>query len=534
MRSLNLRAGSPSWIPLAPASADPSKLWVPSGGISARRIDGGPLEVRVVGTIYPAQNAPGATKPIAPLEHWTLSSPGWRTITPEQIGLIETPLAVRWGLLVEAGNPDTAPGSQRVSTMLEVGDRSVRLQISDPPRLDDLWRGAAFDGDRVPGIVALLGELSPFAQDPNTAWRIAMLAERWGLTGPRLEPVARAGAERWRFAIDRLGVHDPDLARALARGLTDTLRPPWGGAIPLWSADRAESELLLTLLDPEQTGENRALAVEAWLDAKPAAAAWIINDGDHATGPSPRGDGALVLLANLTGRAERGSLGMAGVAVGSPTEVGPFEAVLLRATGAPTGNGFARRVVARLGGWSQAFDVVGEPRPASPPGVRLGPMLSPASYPGFLQGTATQLPEGLTTMGLLLPPMEGESGGWRLYLEVGTAGGEILGDRVELSVATSGRGIATMTVRPGDVQSPVGRAGGVLWTAVEADRWTAMIELPTLTAVDGGVVEIGLRRVAAIGVLGAWPRPTLPGQASPGRLRVDLSTWPGVPDGVRE
>ncbi|MEM7622954.1 MAG: hypothetical protein AAF235_07090, partial [Planctomycetota bacterium] len=65
------------------------------------------------------------------------------------------------------------------------------------------------------------------------------------------------------------------------------------------------------------------------------------------------------------------------------------------------------------------------------------------------------------------------------------------------------------------------------WTSSprEPDRWTADIAIPDWAIEDDGTLILGITRTMQDGTRAAWPRPMLPWQREPGRIRIDLDAW---------
>ncbi|MEX2218714.1 MAG: hypothetical protein WD749_08130, partial [Phycisphaerales bacterium] len=413
----------------------------------------------------------------------------------------------------------------------------------------------------------------PERQSPVRRWRYRLLAAgpqglAWGMEGepppglsagerafadPVVEAMARQDEARWAAALGWLWLADADLAERIRRRLVAVVVFEDGHAAPMWPTRLEELKSLRDdLLNPRLGGPARRERASAWLEAQAPAAAWVVDDA------GPRADGGVLAevgVANLTERATLGWAGRAGCGGGARAPdlapVPSLAACVLTAVAAEDGEGRAApragRPPARLevhaGKWKADHAVVAHAVPVSPPGLAMSPFTGDWSMAGLLAGAPDAAmgagPDWATAA--VLSRREADSGsGWWVYLECksppGPDGRAPAADetvRVWLGPRGHSAAVLRVTSRGGvaDERALERTGDGMLPGASVsrlADRWVAHIPVPA-GAIDGeGSIRIGVERTDAAGRRTAWPRPMMPWQVEPGRIRADTGAWGAV------
>lgn len=394
------------------------------------------------------------------------------------------------------------------------------------------------------------------AQSPVTRWRYRLLYD--GLSpsaarppsetfvDPVLEALANQTEGRWQVALATLQMADPELASVVKRRLAATVDFGEGVIAPAWpmldsDLDTLLSDLLNTRLQPSQQVDR----ARAWLDAQPAAVAWVVDDAG-GVGVSTGQVAATIGVANLVDRS------VPVLTIAHPDEPASdmvpapeWSAVGVRASLLPESDsepqarpqpGRAATVEVRAAKWSQYCPVFLTPARGTPPGVRLEPMRRDWDMVSWIAGRAPAAIEDQWSSAALLYFEPDPSGGagegtWMVFIESRCP---VIGQdevvRVWLGafgapsavINASSRGLvfdemARRAGRPEDISgATVSRLG---------DTWTARIPVPKTSIAQNGLLRVGVQRTDAFGRRSAWPRPMLPWQNEPGRIAVDTRAW---------
>lgn len=364
---------------------------------------------------------------------------------------------------------------------------------------------------------------------------------------PVLEALARQHESRWQVALAMLWLADADLAERVKRRLVASVDFGQGVVAPAWPTEQLALDTLLTdLLNPRLSPAQRAERAAAWLDALPAAAAWVIDDAglrDAITGRNVATCG----VANLT---ERATLAWTTVGEhpGTPDLV-PLPSLAARhlvalqpppqeSTPAPAAA--AQRptpVNIHAGRWTASAAVALGALPAAPPGLRIEPLLGDWTMPAWLRGIPDpgMVPTNQWAAAGLVHRRPSEQGGsaWWLYLECRAPDDPALRDSLEtLRVYMGPSGSPSAILRISSDGSAIdeaaqGRGGPIPGASItrQPGRWVAQVPIPTHAIEPDGALRLGLSRLDSRGRRTAWPRPMLPWQAEPGRAAIDTSAW---------
>ncbi|MCA9293715.1 MAG: hypothetical protein KDA20_07875 [Phycisphaerales bacterium] len=542
-------AGRTLWIPLAPpANLPPGTPWTPN--IAAQPLLDGkePLGAELLGLV-------GQLDPTARLRApatWQPQPTLWNPVSPADVlsGAAPPGQALAWALAVEL--PSTL--ADRRAITIDLGGRldtakRVVVRILPAPTLG-LDTRRLTTPDAPPEAWRALGErLRTEAVDPFRRWRIWLAMDRFDesrLFGPggfpshdpMRDPVLRRISsmieERWRIAINELVLADESVAAALVMRLTAIARAPSGELLPVWSLDATdEYDLLERLLDPRLRPEQRVARAQEWLDEQPTIMAWVIDDAGYTftQREAPEGpelpahmviDGARIGVMELAGQATTATLGPATGTPADRQQRGSLALLPLRSASANTlavstdGSG-AAPVLVRAQAASVTVPVVAAPMIARPPGLALGPLREGASLALLPADRAMAPPPDWATAAMLHQTPTGQ---WQLYVEARRPQGAAQlananDDTVRIYLGPMSATSNVLTVRPNSGTR-----------VAEETVWSALVDIPP-GAVRTGELLIGITRADPRGALQAWPRPLLPGDVEPGRMRIDLTRWGG-------
>jgi len=496
---------------------------------------------------------------------WLGDPVSWVAVYPEEIAATRVQSPVYWMLFIrlpeeldEAAMRTPVAGRERAIS-LQIGNERFPVRLA--PRPQPLPIG------RIPPIEASAQAWRAFgdmlaveAQDPTRRWRVSLLEERFTsqrlfgtdtldarapLSSPVLRGVADTYEADWRSALSSIHEREPDTAARLLARLTAVVRMPDGSLLPVWPTDgEAEGSLLPILLSRGWGIEQRMDAARSYLQTQPRVRATVLDDagrgwranvdGSAGTG---RGltEGATLLISEVAGQALSITLG----------NEGRFDPELVRlaasqslrhaadvragwsvtASGEPIGSTDSGLLVVRANQSESRTELRVAPLPVDRPGRTLGPAMETHDLHTFNTNGARFAPGNRQTAAFVY--RDEVDGSWKVYLEArfpsGTDTSAIGSERIEVFFGPFGRPDSVIVVAPGDDSVVIGE-----------DRWSAVVDLPdaALTrAQREGTLAIGfIRTDSRVSVLGApgrssWPRPMVPGQAEPGRFRLDLSAW---------
>ncbi|MCC6320187.1 MAG: hypothetical protein IT438_01980 [Phycisphaerales bacterium] len=449
-----------------------------------------------------------------------------------------------------------------------MGDSTVRIRVIERCEANEASTRfqAVQDEDG-----ALRHALLPALASPFTAWRARMTLGDAQVPGGAdvLSTIDANETYLWAAALDRLSLIDDDLSRSVFGRLTSLADFGLGTRLPVWlQSGPALAQLRADLLSDDITADQRSARARAWLDAQPAAAAWVCDDAGlrDARTAEPI---CTVAFVNLSDNPVSVSAVVEGSKDAATTTsapelmvVGPWTAARLHAL-APTGAaGGERAVVVRAGGWERRLPVLCDEILARPPGLPIGPFVleisSDAVAAGSEQGPslapiARPVPREWATAGLLMSePVRRDAGSpssqtereaeWTIYLECAHPKSDsVEGDRVRILFGpTEGSaGVREIVIEPASAGVRVGapQTSPDVRIVRREDRWVCWVRVPADAIEEDGRLRLGLVRESTPGpntaaIISSWPRPMLPGSAAggygPGRLCIDLTQWSRV------
>jgi hypothetical protein len=126
--------------------------------------------------------------------------------------------------------------------------------------------------------------------------------------------------------------------------------------------------------------------------------------------------------------------------------------------------------------------------------------------------------------------MPGAAGQWTIYVEcLRPAFSANDSDSVRIWLGPITRPDAVLRItRDGSVRDELfsdSSAALIGDIRLAADRWSFRVTLPPDAIPSDGHLMIAMERLATGGRRWSWPRPMMPWQAEPGRVRADLSAW---------
>ncbi len=452
--------------------------------------------------------ADGATLGAATLQVLTLapaSDPGAWTGAWPQWTLTPVDGAVEPGSTVLALTPVVAEDSSSVS----IGGAAIALRHVS----SDLKRVADAPCALQPALIA------NEAADPLRWWRLDLLG---AASAPHHETVHRLAEQvrnQWAAALARLRESDPARHDRLLASLTRTMQIDDGACYPAWRTDAAR---LGTLLDELSAADATALrlaqAADTWLADDADALAWIIDDG--AGGRAARlgvanfTDAPVAASASAAGRVEMITL--------------PASSVREIEIAAPIAGD--AQIDVRIGRDRFILSAMTEPWRATPPGVRIGPLLPQWTLATWL-GESPVVIDPVWATGALLQRADGDGERWELFVDGRAAAEPDSADKVTVIVGDAHAPIGTITVRAtGEVEVRPSSWSSDIAVSIrrEPGRWTALVTLPaTWTSED--ILLLGLERVDGRSVRSSWPRAVTPWQTVPPSAAIDLRAWDEAP-----
>jgi hypothetical protein len=329
--------------------------------------------------------------------------------------------------------------------------------------------------------------------------------------------------------------------------------------LPAWSHDDSgEAQLLTTLLDSTLPVSRHVAAAQAFVSAQPPAIAWVIDE----SAPAGNRPFASVAVTNLSDARLWCSATPVGAQRPNTEPVEAHTSQTFVAVSDSAEPGAVLEIDARAGEWRTTLAAIPLGVPASPPGVRMAPFVAPWSARSWLAQSPQAMPGQSATAALLFP--EPEIDAWRLYLECAVP--EPVQGESAADVAAGSRALvrlwfgqrdnprAIITVLPdgsafdethgSPVPLPLVSHGALDDAAPAADQpagsrsnmpaeagregragWWAMLRLPISAYEQDGSLVMAIERIDANGLRSTWPRPVLPQQEEPGRVRINLGAW---------
>jgi hypothetical protein len=365
-----------------------------------------------------------------------------------------------------------------------------------------------------------------------------------------LRTLARQNEARWQIILGRIWLIDPDAAVRLKTQLMRTAR--FGDrTLPLWEWDSARlAQLAHDLLSPFVDDRTRVLRANAWLETRPRALAWIIDDQGQIEVDSgrfiatlgtlslPQSPGTSLLRVDAPARSGSTSPELATL---SPYRSTPINITIDPIELAPSNPTLETQPVRiRTGRWSATRQVIASPTPARPPYVRIGPLLNDWTMRSLLTNRPLEnatTPIASSAAGILRrvapPSRTDQTVHWQLYFELTSSNLQSPNESLTLWVGPYTNPFAVWTLRPnGQVEFLRGSRLSIglpmLTTRILDDRWVAMIDLPSGVFDEDQILQLGIERTDARGVHTAWPRRMIPDQPEPGRLTIEGNRFDGL------
>jgi len=410
-----------------------------------------------------------------------------------------------------------------------------------------------------PGNVWLREALGGAMTNPWSMWRAELAtAGASAQAASDDSAIARLGEQRaaaWRVALQRLARADRASARRLAIRLGSAIDFGDGVVAPVWTdwpgpliANDGLGLLLADLLAADLSDSDKTSRARTWIDALPAATAWVIDDAGGAH--------TALMLVNLSDAPAAASVTLGDAA--APAEmltIKPLSAARVSvATARLEEEGRradpVRTLDIRIGSWRGRGTVVGGCVVALPPGVPIGPLQYDVAMGRLATGASSGVypvvipAPGARTLGKLMKTGTKGQDAWTIYLECeGTAAAE---DEVKIFFGPAGgwageklaaptrwrirRGGEAALDRRASPRNPDPDPGVV---QIDQDnRWVVWAPVPAAAIEADGTLRIGIVRERRLsdGLVErtAWPRPIAPWHEEPGRIAVDLRAWDGL------
>ncbi len=554
--------GQPVRVPLSMPEGFPfgEAVWVPS-----------PIQVRLF-----TPNAPiDPVEPISEIIGFTAVSPAdtaatqswlkpawiWQTLSPDDV--TEAPTGpIYWMLFVRLPERFDAPnlrGTQEgrdQALILQIGNERFPVRLAPDPNELPSGRISQLEADPAQWL-ALGDQLAAEAMDPTRRWRVELLLdrfpapklfstttldERFPLGDPVLRGLTNSLETEWRAVLSELATTEPDLAASVLARLTHIVRLPSGDLLPAWPTDGlAENQLLPALLSRTLSREERLEAARRYLDTRPRTRVTVLDDAGQSLTLENlsrfRDDdeiaeqifttrGARLLITNLTPGNRVLTLGSPGEFDSRVQRLSPFASI--EAPFEPklvtqyfddeptTQQAVTADAVVRDEGRETRISFRVAPGIVRRPGLQIGPALEPWTLDAWNSDSVRSTRADLQT-GLLLY-RDDRDDRWKLLIEARTTSDmdNRQDESVTVFVGPYGAPLATLVVKANDPR-----------TAHRSDRWSSIVELPA--ALEPVLVEkslaFGFVRTGPGGNRSSWPRPLLPGQSEPGRIRLDLRDW---------
>lgn len=515
----------------------------PNGRLSAKLEDGRPVPATL---LWLSIESP-------PEGRW-LPTPNWQTLPATSTSVPDTP--GRWIVLLDL--PIDAVGQ---AVWLDGRRRSVQWLASpetlrgsetqgDPQRWEPWASPLSEDALR---SASLREQLEQMRSDPFSAWRVELATgEVWDqhsqprpATGTQARAPSRAlevlsahQRARWLSVLAALWQLDAALATRFRDSLVPVVRTGQATWLPAWGLPGEADELdrlADAMLDASRTDEDRLARIQRWLDDRPAAIAWVIDDaGGKLLALESKPAGPTVGVANLSSAAS-----LAWVESVAGPSVSESPGLAISRVEVPASLDQPPMLEVHCGSWSARVPAANAASRVRPPGLAIAPFASPWNAPAWLSSDASigaTEPAGTRTRGQLFlkPGAGGGSDAWTLLVEC-DAEARTPGDELRVWLGPMGASTAVLSASPDwGVRTIMGDAplsGSVAVNAADGSQpgaWRVEIELPASAIESNGALRIGLARRRDGVVVSSWPRRMMPAQPEPGRVLADLSRWGAV------
>ena len=337
-------------------------------------------------------------------------------------------------------------------------------------------------------------------------------------------------AQLWQAGLDRVERISPGVARELRERLTATVSDTRGGrSVPMaaWMARAEELAFTLaTLLDLSRTDEQVMQALLTRLRADPPLTCWVEADSGSSMRLAVANGGREALTLQATWLESPATpptvipvpaAGLSRHVIERPAELLPDA---LTRNAAPLGGS----LMLRCGAWQLRLPVGPAQVIPRPPGYGLGVLRPPLTLSDAQRLRMAPPPaEWCTTASL-----RRNGPRWEIFAEcLRPAAGEL--DTLEVVVGEARRGLVRVVVREqGEpvVEGPPGLDAPVITRGSFADRWRAVIEVPTAW-VEPPSTEGAVGARGAVLMLGVARSPAGAGTRQTGALAVP--SWMPVP-----
>lgn len=395
--------------------------------------------------------------------------------------------------------------------------------------------------------------LREVGNNPLDRWRVRLLID--GLRSSVapvpfdnevIEALAQQVESRWRLALARLAVADPDLCLRLKKRLCTIIEFGDGLFVPAWPTDRYSLDRLLAdLLTPNLRVGALITRAEQWLAEQPQAALWLQDTGGTlSTGPKP-----LVIpfvgIANLTDKSTT-TWGYTGFAPPPTPEIlplQPFSAISFvprRSELLDPDAADSQRTIIHVGKWNATLPTKTSLLPIVPPRLDITGFTLDLSMDAWLYGRPLAEDPAWATIALLTraapgmgsdPQAGSDDSEWELFVQcrLQPGIGQVSGEKVTIfsgpataayhEIQVDSSGLAT--------RSPDGTQRHIRIAKTQSS-WSFRIRLPQRAIEAGGVVRLGITRHDSLGRRSAWPLPMLPWQPAPARAALTTRAWSGL------
>ncbi len=525
--------------------------------------DGRPL-TSVLRWITVGPEDPSSGLPAAP-SRWLPPAGRWRTLDqpPSSAGLTMLVLAV--------DIPDDAAGHDLV-----IGPRRIRTNWLPSP----LVLASSPDANLEPAIPRSLRESRSVQEltvserlSPVRRWRYRLLTtglhpaadvpvpagEPRRFADPVLEALAAQYEARWAVGLSTLARTDKALARELSARICAVATFFGGTVAPVWPASQSDLDSLLAdLLDPGIGPDVRTARVRVWLDAQPAAHAWVIDDAAERddAGNLP------VMWLGMLNLGSRPTLASASWLDPREHEIGPRPELVpigpaaaiqmplaiprdaVREDRIPGESPETTAILAmHAGELEQRLRIDISTIRAQPPSLAIGPLAPDLTLETFLGPHGRAVERGWSTAAVLYRERSddrlaaGSAVRWTLYVQCDHPAGSASSDASAimtdaLRLHFGGRSEPRMVLRIEETgassreDDPSGSSfQAEVRTIREQTRWIAIVTVPAGCLERDGTLRLGIDRTDSRGVRSAWPRALLPWQLSPAHAVVDLKAW---------
>lgn len=410
--------------------------------------------------------------------------------------------------------------------------------------------------------------VEPSSRNPMTRWRYRLLTKGFepkpfakadpdgepkapdAFSDKVLEALASQIEARWQAAIGRLWLVDPELTNRLRRRLVGAIQFTDNVIAPIWAPDESDTrQVILDLLNPKLTDAECIDRTHLWLQTQPAAAAWVIDDAGIIDAPTGKSV-TMIGVANLSTEPMLTWIAADNDGLSAEMLTAPPTSTTTLTSTAPQGRSggpfLATDIRIVVGDDSFARTVIAKPLPATPPGVRIGPLVREWSLAAWIEGRTVPVtgPNAAAALIHKIPSAGDDSAEgerprpprWALYIECGDPKGQqdqvLHQETVRVWFGRTGAAKSILRIESGGVivdelALDKGLEGSMRGARVvrEAGRWIAFVPIPSHCIEFDGTLRVGMERIDHQAKRSSWPRPMFPWQTEPGRIAIDTKAW---------